>query len=174
MKRLSLLLFAGLFGFATLQTATAQEDNHNVTINVSEVNEISADGNPTIDIGADDFNEWVADGDEGTYDVTTNASSKKRIDVSASANGIGDKANLEGFRVKTDDMPAGADAGNDVSGDYVDLIDNGGFLNDKNIVRNVENVDEEELGLTYEAKVGPEYNPGDDGDIEVTYTLTDQ
>ncbi len=83
-KRSALLLFAVLFGLATLQTATAQETGgHNVEIKVNKINKITVNGDPTINID-DRIGEWVSGDGEGNYDVETNLPGKRKITVSAS------------------------------------------------------------------------------------------
>lgn len=174
-KRSALLLFAGLFGLATLQTATAQDDDdHDVTIKVAEINEITVSGAPTINVGQE-IDEWKPDDDAATYDVETNVNSTRKIEVSASQTGSSDPENAAnyGLRLDTENSDTPGDGSFPGEGAPFVLTDVGESGFDGGIlVRGFQQVGAFDLALDYEAKVNYEFNPGDDAEVEVTYTLT--
>jgi len=175
MKRVALLLFAGLFGFATLQTATAQDEDdlHDVTIEVDEINELTVDGAHTIDIG-ENIDEWRNDDDAATYDGETKVQDSRKITVSASGGGDATVENyglrvsatapgsgslLEDPFVLTDVTGSGnSNTSSFASGDFIDGFQQVGAF---------------DLDLDYEAKVNYEYDPANDATVTVTYTLTE-
>ncbi|WP_251923475.1 hypothetical protein [Salinibacter ruber] len=176
-KRSALLLFAGLFGFATLHTATAQggkdSGNHDVTIQVTKINDITVNGAPTIDIGQN-IDTWVDGDDAGSYDVETNVNDTRIITVSASQTGSATIENY-GLRLNTGNSQAPGDGSFPGNGSTFVLTDVGdtGFPNNGNVlVRDFQQVGEFGLSLDYQAKVNYEFNPGNDAGVEVTYTLT--
>jgi len=171
-KRFALLLFAGLFGFATLQTASAQ-GNHNVTISVDESETISVDGSPTVDIGST-IDEWVSGNGNGTYSVTTNASDDRKITVTASADGLGSgNVGALGLRVDANATPGGGTQQGSSDGALL-LTDTGegSFVDDTDFITGFKDVDTGDLGLTYEAKATADFDPSNDGAVKITYTLT--
>jgi len=180
MKRVALLLFAGLFGLATLQTATAQ-DNHDVTIEVAEINKITVNGAPTIDIASGEIADgsgnlqWNSGGGGGSYDVETNVNSLRKIEVSASKQG---DATIENYGLKvTDDSDAPTGGGFDSDEIVLTDVDDGilvGSGSAKTLIDGFKQVGEFGLDLAYEGKVNYEFNPGDQNNakVKVTYTLT--
>ncbi|MCS3632525.1 hypothetical protein GGP55_003143 [Salinibacter ruber] len=174
-KRSALLLFAGLFGLATLQTATAQDsDNHDVTIKVDKINDIAVSGAPTIEVGQK-IDEWRPDDDVATYDVETNVNDTRMITVSASQTGSSDPDNAAnyGLRLDTENSQAPGDGSFPGEGASFVLTDVGeSDFNGGTLVRGFQQVGAFGLSLDYEAKVNYEFNPGDDAEVKVTYTLT--
>ncbi len=177
MKRVALLLFAGLFGLATLHTATAQNTgNHEVTIKVDEINELTVNGAPTINVGQN-IDAWNTDGagTAGTYDVETNVQKERKITVSASQTGSATIANY-GLRVSATAPGSGSLVNDpfvltDVTGSSSSApkssFASGDFIN------GFQQVGESGLSLTYEAKVNYEYDPSNNAKVKVTYTLTE-
>jgi hypothetical protein len=175
MKRVALLLFAGLFGLATLQTATAQDEDdlHDVTIEVDEINELTVDGAPTIDIG-ENIDEWRNDDDAATYDVETNVQDSRKITVSASGGG---DATVENYGLRVSATAPGS--GSLLEDPFVltDVTGSSGSapassFASGDFITGFQQVGESGLSLTYEAKVNYEYNPSKNAKVEVTYTLT--
>jgi hypothetical protein len=157
MKRIALLLFAGLFGFATFQTAAAQSsDNHNVTINVNEVNTISVESDVSLTI--DVINEWAGEGTTN-FTVVTNDGNSKKVDARITGNqdGLGDYLQL-----RVSSSGAGSGQGNVVLSSDAQTVATG-----------IEN-EEVEGTLSYDAQAGPEYDPTATTTVQVEYTLTQQ
>jgi hypothetical protein len=175
MKRAALLLFAVLFGLATLQTATAQETgNHNVKIKVNKINKITVNGDPTINID-DRIGEWVSGDGEGSYDVETNLPGKRKITVSASQSDTPPAIENYALRVSTPNAPGNGNGNGNGSlpNDPLTItsLDNG-FDNGNELAKEFGQLDESNLSLRYEAKVNYDYNPNKDATVTVTYTLT--
>ncbi|MCS4201694.1 hypothetical protein [Salinibacter ruber] len=184
-SRLSVFLLVGLFAAATLQTAGAQNngqsngnpdspqdrsDQHTVTINVNNIDEIDVVGSPTITV--DTLNAWVVDSDgTGSIDeVTSNASSDREVEVSVTSTN-GNLANI-GLRVDPD-----ANFGGNLqtsSQGYIKLLDvSESSTNDsQDVYTGFSSVHNESIDLTYEARANASYNPSDNTDITVEYTLT--
>jgi len=157
MKRFSLLLFAGLFGLATLQTAGAQDDKHDVTITVNTINTISVNKDVTVKVDA--IGEWA--GSAATdFTVTTNDGNEKKVNAEVTTNEDDLGENLE-LRVSASDL-------SEVSGkDNVKLVSGKA----KAVAIGYENTKETGT-LTYNAKADAEFDPSDDKVVEVEYTLT--
>lgn len=176
MKQLSLFLFASLFAVAVLQPASAQPsdatDDHSVTINVDNIDELSVDGAPTITINSGELNTWVEGDGAGSFTVTSNAQSARKITVSgvsAVGNGNSQLGNL-GLRVKAESTPgSGSDA---YSGSFELLSKSGNSFNTGNFITGFKEVHEITTNLTYEANASENYDPSKTTEIKVEYTLT--
>jgi hypothetical protein len=161
MKRFSLLLFAGLFGLATLQTAGAQDDsdNHDVTIKVETANTISVEKDVTVTVDA--IGEWV--GSAATdFTVTTNDGNGKRVNAEVTTNEDEFGENLK-LRVSAKGLSKGSGKSN------VELVSGAAHT----VATGYENT--EETGtLTYNAKANAKFDPSPSSDkvVEVEYTLT--
>ena len=170
MKRIALLLFAGLFGFATLQTATAQnEASHDVTIDVAGVNELSLnnDGDAlNIDIGSN-INSWVSGDGDVSYDVETNKSGQI-IEANVSSSSFSNNGELSDVGLKVNASPPTNASGGETI--LTDVGDGGGT---ETVVSGITGVSENQLVLDYSAKVNEDVSPGEGGvTLTVTYTLT--
>lgn len=184
MKQRSLFLFASLFAVAMLHPASAQPgggppggpsdatDNHSVTINVDNIDEISVDGSPTITINSGELNTWVEGDGDGSFTVTSNAKSARKITISsASAVGPGNSqlAHL-GLRVKAESLPgSGSEA---YSGAFELLSKSGNAFNTGDFITGFKGVHGTTTDLTYEANASESYDPSKTTEIEVEYTLT--
>ena len=158
MKRFSLLLFAGLFGLATLQTAGAQDDKHDVTITVNTINTISVNKDVTVTVDA--IGEWA--GSAATdFTVTTNDGNEKKVNAEVTTNEDDLGENLE-LRVSASDLSDGVSGENNV-----ELVSGKA----KAVATGYENTKETGT-LTYNAKADAEFDPSDDKVVEVEYTLT--
>ncbi|MCS3642905.1 hypothetical protein [Salinibacter ruber] len=174
-KRSALLLFAVLFGLATLQTATAQETGgHNVEIKVNKINKITVNGDPTINID-DRIGEWVSGDGEGNYDIETNLPGKRKITVSASQSDTPPAPENYALRVSTPNAPGNGNGNGNGSLPNNPLtitsLDNG-FDNGNELAKGFGQLKKSGLDLTYEAKVNYDYNPNKNATVTVTYTLT--
>jgi hypothetical protein len=171
-KRFALLLFAGLFGLATLQTANAQETStHDVTIDVGTVVGITAPGNLTISIDPSESFTGSNTASDG-YDVSSNTSETKQIDVTVSnASNAGE---VDDFRILdvggSTEIPSGATAGTN----ELNLFTEGSNTGAQTLATGVQGVDDEDLAVQYEATVSSNFNSDTDATMTVTYTLKNQ
>ncbi|WP_251954327.1 hypothetical protein [Salinibacter ruber] len=141
---------------------------------MDKINELTVNGAPTIDIGQN-IDTWVDGDDAGSYDVETNVDDTRIVTVSASQTGSSDPENAAnyGLRLDTENSDAPGDGSFPGARNPFVLTDVGesGF-DGGTLVRGFKQVKESNLTLDYEAKVNYEYNPGNDAEVEVTYTLT--
>jgi hypothetical protein len=197
-KRSALLLFAGLFAAATLQTAGAQgnsgnsgnpgspgtpDDNHEVTINVNNIDEINVTGSPSITIDTLSTDVWTSgNGDGQISEITSNAPTSRKITVQVLTGNSDSPQNL-GLRVSGTANNLGNSGSNSSSGSFanggdpIDLLEvgdssfeNGG--NGTNFYTGFQSVHNGTIDLTYEAQANASYDPGNTTNIEVQYTLT--
>jgi hypothetical protein len=163
------------------QVADAQDedDNHNVTVNVSEISRIDVEGAVDISIGSGDLETWVEGDDEGDItEITTNAPGGKTVDVSlnAAVTPLGssppdspEPLSYLALRVSISNYPGSSPVNERVILNSLGSRD--GFDSSSRLI-NVETLHGGTADLTYEAKATPEYDPSYSTEFEVEYTLT--
>jgi hypothetical protein len=182
MKRAALLLFAGLFAAATLQTAGAQNDDHEVTIDVNKIEAINVTGSPSITIDTLSTDVWTSGNGNGEIsEITSNAPSSRKITVQVTSS---DAPKGLGLRVSGTATNNGNSGSNSSSGSFANngtiyLLKegNGSFEDSGNSVgfdfyTGFQSVYNGVIDLTYEAQANASYNPNNTTNIDVQYTLT--
>ncbi|MCS4044881.1 hypothetical protein [Salinibacter ruber] len=180
-RRTGLLLFAGLFGFATLQPATAQ-NSHEVTVNVEPIQKLSIKNDvgpvtvselsePEDGIGNSDF---IANSEgqstTGTFDIVTNLTGQ-RVEAKVIKDGSQGQIGELGLQVSL----TGLNGGETVQG-YQTLLLPSDVDRDpgtKTVAKNIGHTDTDGT-LTYRAIATPEFDPTSDATVKVEYTLTGQ
>jgi hypothetical protein len=172
LKRLGAFLFITAFGFATVQPAAGQSDVHEVTVEVNEIEEISVSGNLSFEIGpANELDEWVSADETATLTTTTNVHSGRKITVQAVSINSGETLGNIGLRVA-------AGASGDIDGKTAEILGfnpSPGGQEDyvvRDLTNSFETVHEESIDLNYEARVNEDYNPENQTEVQVKYTLT--
>ena len=172
MKRIALLLFAGVLGLAVLQPAVAQNGpngKQTVNIEVQTINEIVAPGDVTINIAPSngDFTGTATTSDG--YDVTSNVSGGAKVQVQATNANNTDQ--LNSLKI----LEGGTDAPGSANANTVTLVDSDGTTGGPQALTNSNftGVDEDGLSVQFEAEVSPDFKPNKSNtSVTVEYTLT--
>lgn len=172
MKRIALLLFAGVLGLAVLQPAAAQNGQNGkqkVSIEVQKINEIVAPGDVTIDIAPSNGDFTGTATTESGYDVTSNVSGGAKVQVQATNTNNADQ--LNSLKI----LEGGTDAPGSASAQTVTLVDSDGTTDGPEALTNsnFNGVDEDGLSVQFEAEVSPDFKPNKSNTtVTVKYTLT--
>ncbi len=167
MKRVALLLLAGLFGFATLQTAAAQTGSHEVKIDVDKVNTISVDNTVSFDITSSDIGSEVTD-ETADLDVTTNAPNNRKVTVQTTDVTEND-ASLKNVSLKVESTKNLGGTSNEVT---ITSLGSNSTGSPEDFLTGVSSIDEDDVPLKYTAEVNYEYDPNQTVTFTVKYTLT--
>ena len=172
MKRIALLLFAGVLGLAVLQPAVAQNGpngKQTVNIEVQTINEIVAPGDVTIDIAPSNGDFTGTATTSGGYDVTSNVSGGAKVQVQATNANNTDQ--LNSLKI----LEGGTEAPGSANAKTVTLVDSDGTIDGpKDLTNsNFKGVDEDGLDVQFEAEVSPDFKPNQSNTtVTVKYTLT--
>jgi hypothetical protein len=181
-KRSALLIFAGLFAAATLQTAGAQNDDHEVTIDVNKIEAINVTGSPSITIDTLSTNVWTSGNGNGEIsEITSNAPSPRKITVQVtstnSPKGLG--LRVSGSVINDGTSNSGSNSNSGSFEGTIDLLEVGddsfedsGNSDGFDFYTGFQSVYNGAIDLTYEAQANASYNPNNTTNIDVQYTLT--
>ena len=184
LKRSGILLLAALFGFATLQSASAQDedDEHEVEIEVEDITELEIDEDVTLEFdaanGTQELSNLEAEDAFASDDGSTN------LTLSTNENSNGNSLQIDGtFEFESMDL--------EELGLHVDFDGPGSDLDDDKEVTELDenfsgveptlpiveefggNYNEAEIDITYEGAITEDFDPNNDEDITVTYTVTE-
>ncbi|MCS3669217.1 hypothetical protein GGP85_002667 [Salinibacter ruber] len=168
MKRIALLLFAGVLGLAVLQPAAAQTQE--VTVTVNSINEIVAPGSVNINIDPSNGNFTGTATTSNGYDVTSNDPNGRIVSVNVSNNNsLGE---VESLKILSNGTEAPGNA--KVSSDLTLVTDGSAAIsNATDLTSSFTGVDVDGLPVQFQATVSPDFSPNQNStSIEVTYTLT--
>jgi hypothetical protein len=172
LKRLGAFLFIAAFGFAAVQPAAGQIDNvaHTVTVDVNEIEKISASGNPSFGISSvEELNDWVIAEENATLTTTTNVHSDRKITVKAISIDTDEPQGNIGLQVSAlDDVGGEATTKDDTR---ILGFNSTGLEEARDLITGFQTVYNEEIDLQYEAKVNEDYNPNNRTRVRVEYTL---
>ena len=172
MKRIALLLFAGVLGLAVLQPAAAQNGpngKQTVNIEVQTINEIVAPGDVTINIDPSNGDFTGTATTEGGYDVTSNVNGGAKVQVQATNTNNADQ--LNSLKI----LKSGTEAPGEANATDVTLVDSEGTTSGPRALtnNNFKGVDEDGLDVQFEAEVSPDFKPNQSNTtVTVKYTLT--
>jgi hypothetical protein len=187
-KRVALLLFAGLFGFATLQTATAQtfektNASHEVNIEVKEIRKIYIRSNvgpvtveqltdPSTVNGEDlDFPGKSNPSQTSNFEIRINYTEDHQVDAEVTNPDDGQIGEL-GLQVSLTGMDD--DEGIDGYQTLLRPANTGGSDPGAQTVADGISQTITDGTLTYRAVATPEFDPGSNPNVKVQYTLTSE
>ena len=168
MKRIALLLFAGVLGLAAVQPAAAQTQE--VTVTVNSINEIVAPDSVNINVDPTDGDFTGTATTSNGYDVTSNDPNGRVVSVNVSNNNsLGE---VESLKILSSGTEAPGDA---TVNSNITLVSNGSaaISNATNLTGSFTGVDANNLPVQFEATVSPDFSPTQTStSITLKYTLT--
>lgn len=183
LRRLGAFLFIAAFGFATVQSATAQddEDNHLVTIDVQDITELSISGDVTLTFSSANGEDNVSQFSGGN--IFASASSTTSYEIQTNRDEVSLEVSLGGtskFDEDEDELGLSviAETGDD-EGDGEENLKLTGLGEGNGFISGAETLDddfgplsESGLNLEYEGVITEEFAKNDGENLRITYTVT--